>query len=241
MSRPRPTTSGADTVLVAVGAAVIGIGLGVYGGARLAGAQVRGGLDVWLRAAWRLGAGANPAAAWDANSTEFPPSWWYWTCTAVALAGTAAVAAGLVLLWRRLDPDTSRRRRFGQDVEAREATARDLAPLRIDTVDPPAGRMLLGRLAGSKVVLATEDRDRHPLRGRTSRRQGNRGSVALIGPTGSGKTALAASAIALWDGPVVAVSVKRDLFDSTASARAAKGEVAVFDPGAATTLPTARW
>ena len=241
MIRSRPTTTGADTVLVAGGAAVIGIGLAVYGGARLAGAQVRGGLDVWLRAVWRLGAGASPASAWDANSTEFPPPWWYWTCTAVALAGTAAVAAALVLLWRRLDPDTSRRRRFGQDVEAREATARDLAPLRIDTVDPPEGRMLLGRLAGSKVVLATEDRDRHPLRGRAARRQGNRGSVALIGPTGSGKTALAASAIALWDGPVVAVSVKRDLFDSTASARAAKGEVAVFDPGAATTLPTARW
>ena len=56
-----------------------------------------------------------------------------------------------------------------------------------------------------------------------ARRQGNRGSVALIGPTGSGKTALAASAIATWDGPVVAVSVKRDLYDTTAAARAARG------------------
>ena len=37
------------------------------------------------------------------------------------------------------------------------------------------------------------------------------------------------------------MSVKRDLYDTTAAARAGKGEIAVFDPGAATGLPTARW
>ena len=101
--------------------------------------------------------------------------------------------------------------------------------------------MLLGRMAGGGPLLATEDRQRHPLGGRAARRQGNRGSVALIGPTGSGKTALATSAIATWDGPVVAVSVKRDLYDTTVAARAAKGDIAVFDPGGVTGLPTARW
>ena len=63
----------------------------------------------------------------------------------------------------------------------------------------------------------------------------------MIGPTGSGKTALAASALVTWDGPVVAVSVKRDLYDTTAAARAARGEIAVFDPGMATGLASARW
>ena len=72
-------------------------------------------------------------------------------------------------------------------------------------------------------LLATEDRNRHPLTGKAARRQGNRGSVALIGPTGSGKTALATSAIATWDGPVVAVSVKRDLYDSTAAVPRSEG------------------
>ena len=52
---------------------------------------------------------------------------------------------------------------------------------------------------------------------------------------------LAASAIATWDGPVVAVSVKRDLYDTTAFARAKRGEIAVFDPGVSTGMPTARW
>jgi type IV secretion system protein VirD4 len=228
-------------VLVAAGAAVIGVGLGVHLGARLAGAHTTGGLDVWLRVAWRLAGGRTPTDAWGPNATGVPATWWYWTCTAAALAAVVAVAAGVVWGWRRLDPDPSRRRRFGQDVEARQATARDLVPLRIPTLTPPQGRMLLGRLAGTHTVLATEDRERHPLARRAARRQGNRGSVALIGPTGSGKTALAATAIALWDGPVVAVSVKRDLFDTTVAPRATRGEIAVFDPGAATTLPTARW
>jgi type IV secretion system protein VirD4 len=65
--------------------------------------------------------------------------------------------------------------------------------------------------------------------------------VALIGPTQAGKTALLSSGMIGWDGPVVALSVKRDLYDVTASARSTRGEVAVFDPGASTGLPSARW
>jgi type IV secretion system protein VirD4 len=52
---------------------------------------------------------------------------------------------------------------------------------------------------------------------------------------------LASAGIVGWDGPVVALSVKRDLYDATAAARASRGDLAVFDPGGVTGLSTARW
>ena len=148
-------------------------------------------------------------------------------------------ATAAVVMWRRTT--TPARARFGQPLDARIAGRGDVTPLRVDGLVPPTGRMLLGRHAGSGRVLATEDRERNALSGRAAARQGSRGSVALIGPTGSGKTALAASAVATWDGPAVVVSVKRDLYDVTVAARANKGELAVFDPAASTGLPSARW
>ena len=65
--------------------------------------------------------------------------------------------------------------------------------------------------------------------------------MAIIGPTQAGKTVLLAGGIAGWDGPVVAMSVKRDLYDVTAGPRSKCGELAVFDPGSSTGLATARW
>ena len=246
MTQHQPETgSGFELALIAVGGTAIGVGFATWLGARtataIAGGQVTGGLDTWLRACARLVTSRDPARAWGANAQGLPANWVYWTCTALAFLVVTATAALIVWVWRRLDETSRKRLRFGQDTQAREAGPSDVVPLMIDDVVPPTGRMLLGHLAGHRQLLATEDRNRHPLKGRAARRQGNRGSVALIGPTGSGKTALAASAIATWDGPVVAVSVKRDLYDATAAARAAKGEIAVFDPGAATNLPSARW
>jgi type IV secretion system protein VirD4 len=242
--RPRDPGAGVEAVLIAAGGLLLVVGLTTWVGARLAvtftGGHLDGGVDVWLRAAARLATGHPPAAAWGTNANGLPTAWLYWTCTTFAAVVTAGLTAGLVVVWRRFDRSEARRR-FGQDTQARQATAGDVRPLAVDSVVPPAGRMLLGRLAGHRQLLATEDRVRHPLVGTAARRQGNRGSVALIGPTGSGKTALATAAIATWDGPVVAMSVKRDLYDATATVRAVKGEIAVFDPGAATNLPTARW
>lgn len=241
----RVPEDGFETAVVAVGAAVLGAAITAWIGARLAvvstGGRVQGGPYTWLRVAGRLLAGRSPQVAWGHDAERLPAAWVYWSCTAAAFIGVVAAAGGCWWVWRRLDSDHRRQRRFGQDIDAHQATVRDIAPLSINDVVPPEGRMLLGRMAGTRRLLATEDRKRHPLRGRAARRQGNRGSVALIGPTGSGKTALAASAIATWDGPVVAVSVKRDLLDTTAAARSAKGEIAVFDPGGSTGLPTARW
>jgi type IV secretion system protein VirD4 len=236
---------GLDLALIGLGATVIGAACGTWLGAWLSvqttGGTVSGGLDVWLMALVRLLGGSSPDDAWGTAATVLPATWIYWSCTAFAWIVVSACLIGAWWVWRTLVEGRTGRTRFGQDTEAREATRRDVAPLVIDELVPPKGRMLLGRMAGSSCLLATEDRNRHPLRGRAARRQGNRGSVALIGPTGSGKTALVASAIATWKGPVVAVSVKRDLYDTTAAARAAMGEIAVFDPGGATGLPTARW
>ncbi len=231
--------------LIAVGGLVVVAGLATFLGARLAividgGGSVSGGLGDWLTVLWRLMTGDSPNDAWGPLADGLPGTGVYWAGTGTSFVACGAATALVVWAWRRLD-DGSERRRFGQPTEAHVARPRDVRPLVVDHLIPPTGRMLLGRMAGRGPLLATEDRTRDPLHRRHTRRQGNRGSVALIGPTGSGKTALATSAIATWDGPVVAVSVKRDLYDTTVAARAAMGDVAVFDPGGATGLPTARW
>ncbi|MGD9796456.1 MAG: type IV secretory system conjugative DNA transfer family protein, partial [Acidimicrobiia bacterium] len=236
--------SGFETAIVAAGAAIIGVGFATWLGARLAvtftGGSVHGGLGDWLDITIALASGTSPVSAWGDRASGLPGAPVYWTCTSVAVLVLVAVGVGLWWIWRRVASGETRTR-FGQPTDAHQARPRDVAPLVVSTVVPPAGRMLLGRMNGHGPLLATEDRQRHPLTGRAALRQGNRGSVALIGPTGSGKTALATSAIATWDGPVVAVSVKRDLYDTTVAARTSKGDVAVFDPGGVTGLPTARW
>ena len=240
----RPGGDGIEVVLLGGGAVTLATGFAVWLGARLAvlvaGGSIRGGVGDWPLVAGRLLTGSGPSKAWGDLATDLPSSAVYWPATVLSIA---VVVAALVALWwgyRRLTA-SEERTRFGQSVNAREASVQDVAPLVIDSVVPPVGRMLLGRLRGDGPLLATEDRVRHPQVGRAAVRQGNRGSVALIGPTGSGKTALATAAIATWKGPVVAVSVKRDLYDATSRARAKEGSVAVFDPSGATGLPTARW
>lgn len=244
MTTTKVPGSGVEVGLVAAGAGVVGVGFATYIGARLAvltsGGSVGGGIGDWLTVTGRLLHGVRPSDAWGSVGSGVPNGWIYWITTTVALAMCAGLGAGAVLVWRRLDGG-GERRRFGQKTDARQAEPKDVQPLVVDEIIPPPGRMLLGRMAGRGPLLATEDRVRHPLPKRFARRQGHRGSVALIGPTGSGKTALATSAIATWDGPVVAVSVKRDLYDTTVAARSQKGDIAVFDPGGATGLATARW
>lgn len=242
--RRQPPGDGFELAVVGAGVGVIGIAVITWLGARLSvlatGGSVHGGLGDWLRVAVALARGSAPADAWGGHATGLPSGVVYWACTVLAAAVVSAAIGGWWWLWRRFGREPGRTR-FGQRTDARQATAKDVAPLVVPDVVPPTGRMLLGRMTGGGPLLATEDRQRHPLTGRAARRQGSRGSVALIGPTGSGKTALATSAIATWNGPVVAVSVKRDLYDITVAARAAKGDVAVFDPGGVTGLPTARW
>ncbi len=57
-----------------------------------------------------------------------------------------------------------------------------------------------------------------------------RGGVILFGPPQSGKTTAVATGINTWDGPAIVLSVKRDLYDTTAPTRKGLGGIAVFDP-----------
>jgi type IV secretion system protein VirD4 len=232
-------------VVAVIGGAGIAVASVVAGGAwlatRLTGGTVSGGLGDWLTVSGRLASSpGDPRAAWRDSATGIPGPVVYWACTlSVAVMVGAVVAAGF-MLWRRVWAPS--RSRFGVPADARVARPRDVGPLVVSATVPPTGRLLLGRLAPRGPVLATEDRERHPAKGRRAvREQGDRGSVALIGPTRSGKTVLASAGIIGWDGPVVALSVKRDLYDTTAAARASRGDLAVFDPGGVTGLATARW
>lgn len=242
--RPPAAASGGEIALLAIGGAVLGTAIVTFAGAAAAaalfGGTTAGGLGEWLAVTGRLLTGVQPHVAWEPTGGVVPSGWRYWLPAGACYVLYVMVLMGLIV-WR-VRASSLGRVRFGQPTEAREAEPGDVVPLRIPEMRPPTGRMLLGRMAAHrKVLLATEDRERHPLTGKAARRQGNRGSVAMIGPTGSGKTAAVISAIATWDGPVVAVSVKRDLYDVTSTVRAKAGELAVFDPGAATGLPTARW
>jgi type IV secretion system protein VirD4 len=236
--------SGLEWAVASICAAVVGVAGVVFAGAwvatRFAGGRVDVDLGAWLSALIALGSDpGDPAAAWGSRATGIPGPVPYWVCTGFAAVVAVAMGCALWRLWRRLSPPD--RVRFGVDTDARQARSGDLHSLVVASELPPAGRLLLGEMAPHGPLLATEDRDRHPLSGRKGRRQGSRGSVALIGPTQAGKTALLSSGMIGWDGPVIALSVKRDLYDVTASARSTRGEVAVFDPGASTGLPTARW
>lgn len=244
-TRAPAQSSPGEVIVVVLGGLALAIATVVWVGARLAaavaGGSVSGGLGTALRATGRLGSSpGDPARAWGSSASGLPGSLVYWTCTGVVAAVLACVAALVVWAWRRWSSPA--RARVGVVTEARLARGGDVRPLAVTESVPPTGRMLLGRMAPRGPLLATEDRERHPLPGRGGARvQGDRGSVALIGPTRSGKTVLAAAGIIGWDGPVVALSVKRDLFDATAAARAVRGSLAVFDPGGVTGMPSARW
>jgi len=224
-------------------AAVAGV---LWAGAALAtvvsgGGGLGAGLADAARAAVALpGHLSAPAAAWPAPASgRIPGPWLYWPSTVLALAAAGAATA-FVLRWRAgargIGP--IRLRRLGVKGTARFATARDLAPLLVD--GPTPGRFILGRVG--RHLVATEDRRLAPATNRRARRrQGDRGAVALIGPSRSGKTTAAIAGILEWDGPAVLASVKTDLLAATINWRTKQGDVRVFDPTSCTGQPPASW
>ncbi len=235
----------AEALFVAAVAALLAVGGVVWLGAALAavvsGSAPPGGLRDAVRALPQLVSDpADPGSAWRPPGDRWagrPGPALYWAATAtVVVAGGLLV--GLVLCaWRRIGG----RRRLGVEPVARFATRRELRPLLVRR--PVPGRLVLGRWG--RWLVATESRRWDPIPDRgvaglvgwcSGRRRRGRGgdvsSVAIIGPTRSGKTAeCAIPAVLDWVGPAVLLSVKRDLMDTTIHRRRGLGEVRVFDPG----------
>ena len=183
---------------------------------------------------------SEPAAAWPPSaSNRVPGPWLYWPSTIVAFVASGGVTA-VILRWRAgmRGVGPVRLRRLGFKGTARYATDRQLAPLIVD--GPMPGRFILGRVG--RHLVATEDRRLAPVKGRRAKkRQGDRGAVALIGPSRSGKTTAAIAGILEWEGPAVLASVKTDLLAATAKWRAEQGEVRVFDPTGCSGQPASSW
>lgn len=233
-------------LLFGVLCAVAALGAATWAGAALALlAAGRGGLGADLADAVRALASlpshlSDPAAAWPAPANDrLPGPWLYWPATGLAFTGTVAIAAA-ALRWRASTRGVGpiRLRRLGYKGSARFASARDLAPLVVD--GPKRGRFILGRVDGR--LVATEDRRLSPATSRKGRqRQGDRGAVALIGPSRSGKTTAAIAGILEWEGPAILASVKTDLLAATLDWRSKQGSVRVFDPTSCTGRSPSTW
>lgn len=229
-------------LLVIVGAGIVGplggaVWLGAWAATALSGGQLRASFADAITAATRLPSHlGNPRLAWPVEArASLPGPLLYWTATVTLLVITLAVVVVVVRLVSRSRVGTLPRRPLGVDARARFATSRDLKPLIVRDLHP--GRFLLGR--HGRRLLATE----LPPEGKRRRRgrQGDRGAVALIGPSRSGKTTAAISGILEWEGPAVLSSVKADLLAATCGWRKEQGKVLVYDPTHTTGDESAIW
>src|SRR6185312_1623944 len=160
----------------------------------------------------------DPRSAWGADTgRDLPGTVGYWMGQSIVVA----VVVGMYFAARQVGgsgtdriPGSRRADRLGADPRARLATRADVASLIVAQTSP--GRLSLGRLGHPHgPLLATEDETAtEPSRRRIPRtRSSGRPSVAVIGPSRSGKTSgFAIPAILEWDGPVLALSVKDDLY-----------------------------
>jgi len=236
-----------ESLFVGLLVAVMSVAAVVWGGAALAaltvGAPPPGGLVATVGAIPRLlDDPRDPSSAWvseqRATRPRLPGPVVYWGATGVVVLATAAVVFVVRVVWRMLAPT---RKRLGVDAHARFATRRELRPLL--TKRPVPGRFVLG--VWGRWLVSTESQrwaptPRRGLAGIKARMTGQRrpgrsgdvSSVAIVGPTRSGKTAeCAIPGVLDWVGPAILLSVKRDLMDTTIARRRDLGEVRVFDPG----------
>ena len=229
-------------VLVGTGVAA-SVGGVVWVGAWLATAVSGERLDASLADAFSAGVRlpshlGEPGLAWRPElKGSVPGPALYWCATGLAALGALGLGVLVLRLLGRSNVGTLPRRPLGVDARARFATARDLKPLVIRGEHP--GRFLLGRHGRHR--LATELPPDGSRRRGGRRRGGDRGAVALIGPSRSGKTTAAIAGILEWEGPAVLSSVKADLLGRTCGWRRAVGNVRVYDPTHTTGDDSAAW
>jgi len=236
----RPALSSGELLIVVAAGAIGLLGATVWAGAALAAALSGESLDAQLAAAFEAAVRlpsepSEPAMAWPVEHRgSLPGPWLYWPSTAAVFVAALALTLAALRVFR-LRVGTASRRPLGVDARARFATARQLAPMLVRSVPP--GRFVLGRFGRRLVATEVPSRAR---RGRRSR-PGDRGAVALVGPSRSGKTTAAIGGILEWQGPAVLSSVKADLLATTYAWRAGRGDVLVYDPTGTTGMETASW
>ena len=225
-------------VSAGIGLALVGA---VWAGAALALVLVGGGgvsFAAAADAAPRLPANlTQPSEAWaEPYARGLPAAPLYWFCTGLAVVAIGFVVALVVRWLSRSKVGTARRRPLGVDGRTRFARRRDLEPLLVSA--PVPGRFVIARFG--RRLVATERPPAHRpassvgLRAPRHSRRGDRGAVALVGPSRSGKTTAAVAGILEWDGPAVLSSVKADLLATTHGWRSSQGEVRVYDPTSST-------
>jgi type IV secretion system protein VirD4 len=246
MSVERDGLGGFEVLVLAVGVVAAGVVGIVWAGAVLA--SVVGGeptspqLSATVEALGQLPSSLGaPASAWpEPYSSMLPGPAFYWSATALPIV-VAVVAGSLALRWwgRRSRVGTTARRPLGVDARPRFARKRDLVPLLVKA--PEVGRFVVARFG--RWLVATEAASEVTTAKRRTARRGDRGAVALIGPSRSGKTTAAVGGILEWEGPAVLSSVKADLLASTRGWRSGLGAVRVYDPTSSTVDAgeSARW
>lgn len=192
---------------------------------------------------------SNPAASWaQPYRGRLPGPVAYF----VSIAGFIIAVVFIVTLARGIwsaSVGQKSRTRLGRKVVGRMAHRRETITLAVEPGKVTPGRFIVGETArgfwrrhldprGAR-WLATEWRaGQKPLpwwrlwsKWWARRHQYDRGAVAILGPSRSGKTVTAVSAAMLWDGPAVFSSVKTDLLGALGPIRdTAEGAVKVFDP-----------
>ena len=222
-----PGTDLVDDLLPWFVGALAGVTTAVWLGGALA-ALVRAGTMRGITLVAALGAMLqlpgrlhDPASAWPpAAAAHLPGPILYWTMQGVAVVALAATAAAGAALWRKVSRE--RTSVLGVHGDAGFASGADLNRLAVRR--PVEGRLTLG-FAARKLVAAEPQ-----------------ASLAVVGPTGSGKTAgFVIPALLEWRGPVIATSVKNDLLEATIQHRLRQGRVWVYDPTQCAGRPAAGW
>ena len=246
----RDGVGGFEWLVLAIGGGLfIGV-ITVWGGASLAtlltgvptAIPFGDAMSALLALPGRLG---DPAGAWrEPTAGRLPGRVVYWCSTGAVAVLLMAVAAVGLRMFGRSSVGTAKRRPLGVDGRAQFASRGDLIPLLVAA--PVSGRFVLGRFGRRLVATEPSPVPGQPPPRRLGRevRRGDRGAVALVGPSRSGKTTAAVGGILEWDGPAVLSSVKSDLLAVTGGWRATVGDVVVYDPTGTTTVAAgrrARW
>ena len=232
MSRAQPSAPGGgldDPFAMAVlAAAVAGVAVGglVWVGAQAAALAANGrtlavdAADVARALAALPRHASSPALAWPpAAARLLPTAAGYWAAQAGVVVAVGALGVIVGRRWKR----SARGHPLRVRADAGLARPNELAALRVrHNVE---GRLNLGLVGRSLIAAAPGD------------------SLAVVGPTGCGKTAgFAIPALLEWEGPVIATSVKADLLKATIEHRRREGKVFVYDPtGSAGQGASASW